>query len=59
MKKIESLKSTKFAVSEDEIQKVNGGSAPTSTYREYDTHAPDCSVSCDRQLVDICFPYPF
>lgn len=56
MKNLESLKSEKFLMSEDEKLHITGGCAgPSSSWREVDTTAPDCSVSCDSVLVDICW----
>lgn len=58
MKKLESLKNQKFAISEKEQTRIVGGLAgPTSTWQDYQTcNQSTGTESTDKKLVDLCFP---
>jgi len=61
MKKLESLNSEKFGISESEMSQIKGGMVPamsiSSTYTEYDTNVAGGGQVCDTRHSDSCIDF--
>jgi hypothetical protein len=59
MKKLESLKSEKFAISENEMRQIKGGygGSITASYTESDTCLPSGGSVCDYTHTDSCIDF--
>ena len=55
MKKLESLKGSKFELSKNELNVQGGLVAPDYSMKYYTTYDTDCNACYDEEVYDICW----